>query len=712
MTSLSASDLFICAGRRPAVRRHGGLQALKVTPTDAEELDGFLNGLLAPAQRERFDRTGDLDVGYSLDDGQRFRLNLLRQKGALSIVARALPSGELQFDDLRLPPAVAELTTHPRGLVLVTGATGSGKSTTLAAMLHHINASRGVHIVTIEDPIEFVHHDRKARITQREVGADTPSFQEGLRHVVRQSPDVILIGEMRDRETMQVALSAALTGHLVFSTLHTIDATQTLQRILSYYPEHLRHQAAMDLSLSLRGIVSQRLLPRKEGGGRVVACEVLLNTPAVARLLREQRVDEVDDLMRGAHQMGMQTFNDALLGLYLDGQIDYEIGRAYATNPDEFALAAQGMATGAQTFRAAAHDAARTLNIDLKTLLKAATEQGASDLHLTVGRAPILRITGALNELPMRPLTSGDMRTLLYSILSVRQRSTYELEKELDFALSVDGGARFRVNAYYQKGHMAAALRAIPSSVPDADALGLPEILLQLGDRPHGLLLVVGPTGSGKSTTLACLVDRINRSRACRIITIEDPVEYVHEGQLATIDQREVHADTHSFAAALKFILRQDPDVILIGEMRDAETIHAALTAAETGHLVLATLHSNDAPQTIDRIIDTFPPHQQSQVRTQLSTALLGVVSQRLLPRVDGEGRIAAFEILVANNAIRNIIRDNRMHQAITTMESGRADGMITMDKWLLGLFEKKLIAYEDAVRFARNPNVFRKPGS
>ena len=243
---------------------------------------------MLPGARARFEEQGDADVGVSLE-GARYRLNIARQQGQLSVVARALPSGALRFVDLRLPEALGGLAMRKRGLVLVTGATGSGKSTTLAAMLHYINSNRRAHVVTIEDPIEFVHKDRKSRITQREVGSDTASFHAALRHVVRQSPDVILIGELRDRETIQVALSAALTGHLVLASLHTIDATQTLQRLLSYYPEHLRAQASMDLSLSLQGIVSQRLLPRADGKGRVLITELLTASPATAQLLREQR---------------------------------------------------------------------------------------------------------------------------------------------------------------------------------------------------------------------------------------------------------------------------------------------------------------------------------------------------------------------------------------------------------------------------------------
>ncbi len=708
MDRMEASDLFIVEGKTPAVRVHGVVRSIaKAEPTASAEIEELLGLALSGSARTIFDETGDFDAGLS-HDGRRYRLNISRQQGRVGVVARLLPGGELEFEELGLPQSVANMADAHRGIVLVTGATGSGKSTTLAAMIHHINTNRRAHIVTIEDPIEFVHKDQKSRITQREIGGDTQGFKSALKGIVRQSPDVILVGEMRDHETIQVALQAALTGHLVLASLHTIDATQTLQRLLSYFPEHLRAQVAMDLSLSLVGVVSQRLVPRADVG-RVVAVEVMTSGPSVQKLLREQRVDELLDLMRGSKDPGLITFNRSLLKLYQDGVIDFDVGLAYATNPEEFALHAEGMATGVATFRAERGEAGE---LDMKALLDIAIDRGASDLHLGVGRPPILRIHGDLVEVGNHHLTDADMRVLLYSILSGRQRSIYELEREIDFALGLDNGRRFRVNAYFQRGRMSAALRAIPVQIPDPDELGLPETLMDLGTRPQGLLLVVGPTGSGKSTTLACLVDRINANRSCRIITIEDPIEYVHEGKQATVDQREVYQDTSSFAAALKYILRQDPDVILVGEMRDYETIAAAVTAAETGHLVLATLHSNDALQAIDRMIDVFPSHQQSQARSQIAGSLLAVVSQRLLPRRQGRGRVAVFEIMVANSAIRAQIRDDKMHQALSTMEAGKADGMVTMDRALKDAYEAELIAWEDAVRFLRNAKAIPSPGS
>ncbi len=706
MESARASDLLIAPGRPPAVRVDGRLLPLDQPAVTEDEIRAAVDALLPADLHSRLDAEGGLDVGLSIG-GRRVRLAVARARGVLTLVARALPSGALTFEALGLPPALTAFLEPLRGLLLVTGATGSGKSTTLAAIVHHLNRTRPVHVVTIEDPIEFVHTDVQARVTQREVGTDTPSFHAALRQVVRQSPDVVMVGEIRDRETVEVVIQAALTGHMVLASLHTVDVSQTLHRLLGWFPEDQRAQAALDLSLALRGVLSQRLLPRADGRGRVLAVELLTSSPAAATCIRDQRVGDLLDLVRSDPGPGMCSFNESLLSLLREGRITEAAGLAHASNPDEFALWARGMTTGVDGFRG--QDFRRSaVGFDMQGLLGVAVERGASDLHLAAGRPPMLRLAGALAPLGTRPLSDADVRMLLFSILSARRREQYELEREVDFALALGDGRRFRVNAYFQRGRMAAALRAIPSEVPSATELRIPEFLLELGTRPQGLLLVVGPTGSGKSTTLACLVDRINRTRACRILTIEDPIEYVHEGVLATVDQREVHADTRSFAAALKFILRQDPDVILVGEMRDAETISAAITAAETGHLVLSTLHTNDAVQTVDRIVDVFPAHQQAQVRTQIAAGLLGVVSQRLLPREDGAGRVPVFEILAVNAAIRTLIRENKMHQAYGIMEASRRDGSITMDAALQDLVGEGLISMEEALRHARNPRALR----
>jgi twitching motility protein PilT len=713
MLEAGASDLFLAEGRPPARRVDGKVSVTLHEPTAREALAELMTSVLRPAQREAFDRLGDVDVGLTLPEIGRFRFHFHVQRGALGAVVRAVPSGQVSFEELSLPGSLRELAEAPRGLVLVTGATGSGKSTTVAAMIHHVNSTFERHIVSLEDPIEFVHEDMLSFVTQREIGSDTPDFAAGLRNVLREAPDVILIGEMRDADTVRVALSAALTGHLVLSTLHTIDATQTLQRMLGYFPEHLRAQVATDLALCLQGIAAQRLVPRAGGDGRVPAVELLLATPAVRRLLREQRVDELAEVMALGH--GMETFNGALTSLFKRGLITHETGIAYATSPDEFRLATLGMGRSAavpggdDAEDAAGEAQGSTGPVDMHALLTLAMESGASDLHLVAGCRPLFRVDGRLTPLDGGPattrlLSAAVVRRLLMSVFTHAQRERFDLEHELDFAISVTGGHRFRVNAHMQRGTAAAAIRLIPSEVPKVGALGLPPVVFDLATRHQGLVLVTGPTGSGKSTTLAAMIDLINETRNCHVITIEDPIEFVHENRVATIEQRELGPDTASFAAALKYILRQDPDVILVGEMRDQETIAAALTAAETGHLVLGTLHSNDAPQTIDRIVDIFPPHQQQQIRVQVASELIAVIAQRLLRRADGKGRVAAFEVMTGTAAVRRLIRDSKAHQLQSAMETAGGEGMITMDRWVTELVRRGVVTREEGAPYLRAP--------
>lgn len=341
--------------------------------------------------------------------------------------------------------------------------------------------------------------------------------------------------------------------------------------------------------------------------------------------------------------------------------------------------------------------------MDMITLLKTAMEEGASDLHITVNSPPVLRIHGKLKLLDMSLLASEETKLLIYSILTDDQKAIFEKDKELDFSFSVSGLDRFRVNVHYQKGSVEAALRRIPQSVPSLDDLGVPTIVEDLIKKPNGLVLVTGPTGTGKSTTLAALLDVINSERAEIIICVEDPIEFYHTNKKSIIKQREVYSDTHSFPESLRRALRQDPDVIVVGEMRDLDTIQTTLTAAETGHLVLATLHTPDAPQTVQRVIDVFPPHQQKQVRVQLADCLQGVVSQLLLPRADGEGRILATEVLVATSGIRNLIREGEVAQIPSLIQMGAQYGMHTMDKSLKEMYKKGIISRGAALSKVKN---------
>lgn len=345
----------------------------------------------------------------------------------------------------------------------------------------------------------------------------------------------------------------------------------------------------------------------------------------------------------------------------------------------------------------------------IETLLEECVKRNASDLHIQVGLPPILRVDGALIPIAgLSVLKEDTVQKLVFATLDSEQRETLAKDKEFDYSFAFGTAARFRVNAFQERGNLAAAFRLIPNKMPTLSDLGLPQVISTFADFPRGLVLVTGPTGSGKSTTLAALIDKINQEKSVHIITIEDPIEFAHKSKRSVVVQREVHYDTFSFARALKSILREDPDVVLLGEMRDLETMASAITIAETGHLVFATLHTNSAAQSIDRMIDVFPAEQQPQIRSQLSAILMAICSQRLIPAIGG-GRIAACEILVANTAVRSIIREGKTHQLDTAIQTGVNEGMQTMDRTLAKLVHAGTITYDNALEYAVDPNEFKR---
>jgi twitching motility protein PilT len=347
---------------------------------------------------------------------------------------------------------------------------------------------------------------------------------------------------------------------------------------------------------------------------------------------------------------------------------------------------------------------------NLHQLLKAMIEKGASDLHITTGSPPQLRIDGHLVPLKTPPLTPVETKQLCYSILTDAQKHQFEEENELDLSFGVKNLSRFRANIYMQRGAVSGAFRTIPFKILSFQELGLPPVVSELCDKPRGLVLVTGPTGSGKSTTLASMIDKINTERHEHILTVEDPIEYLHPHKSCIVNQREVGADTDTFKKALKYVLRQDPDVILIGEMRDLETIEAALVIAETGHLVFATLHTNSCVQTINRVLDVFPPYQQPQVRAQLSMVLEGVLSQTLIPKASGSGRVLAAEVMIPNMAIRNLIREDKVHQMYGQMQIGQAKfGMQTLNQALASLIQKRLITFEEGLMRSSDQDELRQ---
>jgi len=347
--------------------------------------------------------------------------------------------------------------------------------------------------------------------------------------------------------------------------------------------------------------------------------------------------------------------------------------------------------------------------IQLHQLLRAMIEKGASDLHITTGQSPLLRIDGAIVPLKLPKLEPVDTKRLCYTILTEEQKIQFEQNNELDFAFGVRGLSRFRANIFMQRDNVAGAFRTIPFKILTFEELGLPGIVPDLANKPSGLVLVTGPTGSGKSTTLASIIDKINTEQRMHIMTIEDPIEYLHPHKLSVVNQREVGTDTESFKIALKYVLRKDPDVVLVGEMRDLETVEAALTISETGHLVFATLHTNSAVSTINRIIDVFPPHQQQQVRVKLSFVLQGVLSQQLIPRMGAPGRVIAIEVLIPNPAIRNLIREDKVHQIYSQMQVGQdKHGMQTLNQSLYNLWARRVISLDEAQGRSLEPDELR----
>ncbi len=344
--------------------------------------------------------------------------------------------------------------------------------------------------------------------------------------------------------------------------------------------------------------------------------------------------------------------------------------------------------------------------MDISEILTYAKEKGASDLHISSGEPPSVRIHGDIQKVDMPSLSKEQVHTMLYDLLNDEQRKVFEEKKELDFAIDLKGIARFRINAFYQSRGEGIVFRTIPSKVQTLDELGLPKILAELTEKTKGLILVTGPTGSGKSTTLAAMTDHINQRRRCHVITIEDPIEFVYEPKQSLINQRELGPHTHSFANALRSALREDPDVILVGEMRDLDTISLAMTAAETGHLVFGTLHTSSAAETVDRIIDVFPAEQQSQIRTMFAKSIQAVICQTLLKKKDGSGRIAAVEIMIGTPAIRNLIRENKVAQISGMMQTGKQFKMQTMDGAIAALYRKGVVSKEEVTPYMSSPEV------
>ncbi len=686
------SDIFLTSGKIPSCRLNGQVCELDCPQLTAEEITAFRESVLNESGRIHYAETQTADSSIQITNTIRCRLNFYETFSGSAIVARTVHSAaDIDMEKLGMPVEfLKKMSALKQGLILITGSTGSGKSTTMAALVQEINRTRQVHILTLEDPVEYCYPEIQSLISQRELTGIRGGFPEALKNALRENPDVIVVGEMRDTETIQTAITASMTGHLVISTLHTSDTVSTVERIISMFPGDMRDRIAQDLSLSLQAVMAQRLVPSVTGG-QLPVFEILAVTAPVRDQIQKQNYAGLEDHLERDTQSGSIPFNRAICRSFKQGLISRESAFAASGNPASLQMMLKGMESGENAFRdhySTSSDRPDINGVDMVALLRTVVKSGASDLIATCATPPMLRLHGKLVSLDLPSMTNSDVQKLLYSTINQRQRTTLEKERELDFALSVklkinneESDYRFRFNAFFQRGNVGFVARSISSVIPEPEKLGIPPVLLTQSMKKQGLILVTGPTGSGKTTTLASLIQMLNKSASKHIITIEDPVEYIYPNLHSIIEQREVHSDTLSFAAGLRAAMRQNPDVILIGEMRDTETIAAALTAAETGHLVFATLHTNNATETVERIVDSFPADQQNQIRVQFASALSCVISQRLLPRLDGNGRIAAFEVMIATSAVKELIRENKAFMLPNVLETSRRDGMITLQR-------------------------------
>ena len=678
------SDLFISAGKSPSCRVGKEIRQVEFPAFSSAEIDDFRNDLLTDDGKKQYACDGGIDLSFAYVEHNRFRLNFFDSVHGSCLVARPIGTGSsLDFGKLGLAEQMRQISMLSRGLVLITGTTGSGKTTTLNAMIDYINKHCRKHILTLEDPIEYIHRDCNSLISQREINSLDGNFTAALKNALRESPDVIVIGEMRDMETMQIAISAAQTGHLVFSTLHTDDAVSTVKQLLNMCPESSRDTMIFNLSQTLEAIITQRLMPCADGSGMVPAQEILIATPTVKKMIEKNDISGLEQQLRSGSNAGMQDFNTALLKLVQQGRITRETAMQNSSNPDELQLFFQNIGVASSGREIVDQQSEILENLTMRDILTAAVSCGASDFLLADGTPPVLSIRGKMSPMNLPPLNMKELQRLIFSVISKEQRVTFEETKELDFAISTDLNGvsqRFRLNAFYQRGTPAMVGRILATRIPAPAELFLPPALSKLMLRRQGLLLITGPTGSGKSTTLASLIEELNTRETKHIITIEDPVEYVYDNKKSYIEQRELGRDTLSFAAGVRAAMRQAPHVIMVGELRDTETIAAALSAAETGHLVLATLHANNAAQTVERIIDVFPASRQNQIRIQFANVIAGVVAQRLLPMANGLGRRAAFEIMLGVPAVQSLIRENKVFQLQSILETNRNLGMQTME--------------------------------
>ena len=564
----------------------------------------------------------------------------------------------------------------------------------------------------------------------------TQSFGRALKGALREDPDVIVIGELRDVETVEIALEAAETGHLVVATMSTRSGAKTIDRLIDMFPPDKQGPVRHTLAGALKIIVSQRLIPSADGKAMCAAAEVISGNVQLWNLIRDNKLIQLPSLLQRGRSMGMLRFDESLKALVQEGKVSEEVAMRYAEDHGSFARCwlddpeprlrrlrrrHQRLAPRRRSPTSrprvvwllwvdfSADESESVLPPAIDALFDQMLTAGASDLHISPGYPVMLRLRGDLVPLNQQVLSATDAERLLYEILDEKNRASFDAERDLDFAYAFGTRARFRANYLGKTTGIGAVFRTIPSKILTLEQLALPEAIRGLAERRIGLILVTGPTGSGKSTTLAAILDYINKTRAGHILTVEDPVEFVHTAQRCQITHREVGRDVPSFADAIRSAGRENADVVLVGELRGAETMGLALQMAGSGVLVFATVHTNSAAATIDRYVNAFPADRQPAVRGMLAETLTGVISQQLLKKGDGSGRVAAHEIMICNRALASAIRESRTSLIPSILQSGQSEGMQTMDRVLQKLVEQGTITAFDAIEKALDKESFKK---
>ncbi|MEN9359587.1 MAG: hypothetical protein RL095_1122 [Verrucomicrobiota bacterium] len=643
MIELNATEIHFIVGRPPAIRRFSNMIFLvEERPMQEDEIRNFVTVDLHPSHLSRIEKTGFLDITYFHKD-IRYSLSFTRQQRSILMVARRTECSTLDISDLGLDERISGLAMERSGLVIISGPNGGGKTTTFHAILHHINCLRAAHIVCIEDPIENHHRDIMSLITQVEPSSDCEKLIDGVKHAIRKRPDALFLSDLHDAEVSNLAIEAALAGILVVAIMHESGVRAVLERLIALRPEEQREAHLADLSQAVRGIVSQRLVPKADGPGKLPLQEIFINSGRMPTLLRQRDLNEIE---RSIHS-GEQGFNKTVTDLILSGTLSGETALAGTRFGRECTVMA--LAGGSRDGLALGDSADAEL---VRECLSTLVENNATDLIISEGTPPILRIDGNLLEMEHAALTPSETREFLFNLMSTEQKKRFEDNSEADFAISIQfesfGMRRFRVSGYRQRGNVGCVIRLVGGRPPSPDELGLPEQLVELSDSKSGLLLITSSSGHGKSSTLASLIARINQTRPVHIITIEDPVETVFPNRKAIVDQREIGSDVKSYSAGLAAALRQGPEIIVSTDLPDCESISTAITAAQTGHLVIATLRTPGPHQAIQGLLEFFPAHQREHIRTQIASCLIGISSQRLIPRESGEGRRPEFELLVS----------------------------------------------------------------